>query len=326
MGSGFGSAGNPERTATQGRHRHTGAATTWTPPITPIATTGPAHARQPIDPPMSGVLSVPAEEPSRTGPADTGPIGLKSFNLGNVPASVTPPRSWRRAAWFMIFASVAALVGLVCVTTTMVGPRRTADHLSALPNLPTGPELAQLTTTATAPRTSRSRRSDPATARDLADGPPRALTAPGSGTVADGAGSGLVDTSAAGADGPVDTGTGQPAEGGTPVTTVAGSGPPSANPATLAARTQTFFQDVTTDTAAAAQLTAGTVRDDAEALIQQRYGQIAAIQVQSISVDPNSGVTISLLKVVDKDGTTQSQQTTLHFTLGTDPKIQIPGG
>ncbi len=38
--------------------------------------------------------------------------GLRKFDLGNVPASVTPPRSWRRAAWFAVGTSAAVVLGL----------------------------------------------------------------------------------------------------------------------------------------------------------------------------------------------------------------------
>jgi hypothetical protein len=61
-------------------------------------------------------------------------------------------------------------------------------------------------------------------------------------------------------------------------------------------------------------------------LIHQRYDEVATIKVQSISLDANTGVTISLLSLVNKDGTTDTTQTVLRFTLGDDPKIQNPGG
>ena len=77
---------------------------------------------------------------------------------------------------------------------------------------------------------------------------------------------------------------------------------------------------------AAADLTVGTLHDDATALIRQKYGDISSIQIQSISLNPTTGLTISVLRLVNKDGTTQTQRTTLHFTLTGDPKITNPGG
>ena len=52
------------------------------------------------------------------------------FNLGTIPASVTPPRTWRRAAWFTIVASAAALLGLLAVGAVLVGPARPADDVA----------------------------------------------------------------------------------------------------------------------------------------------------------------------------------------------------
>jgi hypothetical protein len=109
------------------------------------------------------------------------------------------------------------------------------------------------------------------------------------------------------------------------VPTVAG-GEPVIDPTKLLKQTQTFFAEVTSNAQAAADLTDQTVRDDAVALIQQKYGDVSAIQIQSISLDPTSGLTVSVLRVVAKDGTTSTQQTTLRFTLTSDPKITNPGG
>lgn len=279
-------------------------------------------------------------DPVRDRLLDTGPVGLRMFNLGGVPASVTPPRTWRRAAWFMIFSSAAALIGLVFVATALVGPVQVADRVSPLPNLPAGPVIVDSTTSQPAPHShdpvSRRRPDDPTDSATLP------LTVLGEGaapTPVPGTGSGVPASSGSGVgSSPVTvvssrTGVVGPPAGqvvapapSPPLTTVTGSGPPGTDPGTLANRTQTFFKEVTTNVAAAADLTAGTVRDDAQAIITQRYGQISSIQVQSIALDPNSGVTISLLRVVNKDGSTANQQTTLHFTLGTDPKIENPGG
>jgi len=43
-------------------------------------------------------------------------------------------------------------------------------------------------------------------------------------------------------------------------------------------------------------------------------------------LDPANGLTVSLLRVVAKDGTTTTERTTLRFTLTPDPKITNPGG
>lgn len=46
--------------------------------------------------------------------------GLHKFDLGTVPASVTPPRSSHHAAWFAVVSSCAALSGLALATFTLV--------------------------------------------------------------------------------------------------------------------------------------------------------------------------------------------------------------
>src|SRR5262245_59548443 len=52
---------------------------------------------------------------------ETPATGLRTFDLGNVPASVTPPRSWRRAAWFAVGTSAAVVLGLIVVAVGPVG-------------------------------------------------------------------------------------------------------------------------------------------------------------------------------------------------------------
>ncbi|HYS40956.1 MAG TPA: hypothetical protein VEO01_35535, partial [Pseudonocardiaceae bacterium] len=103
-------------------------------------------------------------------------------------------------------------------------------------------------------------------------------------------------------------------------------GEPVIDPTRLIKQTQTFFAEVTSNAQAAADLTDRTVRDDALALIHRKYGDISTIQIQSITLDPTDGVTVSLLRVVAKDGTTTTERTTLRFTLTADPKITNPGG
>lgn len=56
-----------------------------------------------------------------TAVTDTAP-GLYKFNLGRVPASVTPPTTWRRAAWFTIISSVGALGVLLYIASLVTVP------------------------------------------------------------------------------------------------------------------------------------------------------------------------------------------------------------
>lgn len=53
-----------------------------------------------------------------------GAEGLQKFDLGMTPASVTPPPTWRCAAWFTVVASAAALGGLILTSSMLVGYSR----------------------------------------------------------------------------------------------------------------------------------------------------------------------------------------------------------
>lgn len=69
---------------------------------------------------------------------DTAPAGgLHKFDLGMVPASVTPPRTWRHAAWFVITTSAAALGGVVLAGSLLVNSPVRLDGLD-LPSIPRG--------------------------------------------------------------------------------------------------------------------------------------------------------------------------------------------
>ncbi|HEX5405520.1 MAG TPA: hypothetical protein VFX16_24865 [Pseudonocardiaceae bacterium] len=285
-----------------------------------------------VDTPAQGVGSAAhgVDTPSATGRArpltdpvsDTGPIGLRMFNLGTIPASVTPPRSWRRAAWFTVAASVAALAGLLILGALLVGPTRDTDQITSMPYFPDGSPLATIgdgpdDLSGTVDPTPGSQRSAvlPAASSSDADAGPttRSWTWPNSHH-------------------PAPTrrkapSTPPPVVGTLPdVPTVTTVGDPVVDPAKLIRRTQTFFAEVTTNAKAAADLTTGTLHDDATALIRQKYGDISSIQIQSISLDPTTGLAISVLRLANKDGTTQTQRTTLQFTLSGDPKITNPGG
>lgn len=55
--------------------------------------------------------------------------GLQKFDLGMTPASVTPPPTWRRAAWFTVIASAAALGGLILASSLLVDYSRSSRGL-----------------------------------------------------------------------------------------------------------------------------------------------------------------------------------------------------
>lgn len=320
------------------------AAGTPGPVVDQAAGSDPAAA----DPHLSGTLAPrtalttpPPAEPGDLGAprpvdplVDSGSVGLRMFNLGTIPASVTPPRSWRRAAWFAIASSAAALVGLLAAGALLVGPTHDrGGRIIALPYFPDGSPLRTIGGPTDEPTTLGHRRD---TTRDTTTVRPdsRSAVAPAGGpTTAPGGTTHIVPTAGGSATAGDPTGTpGQPANPPVlappdPVTVTGGAtGDPVADPAKMIRRTRTFFAEVTSNAQAAANLTAGTLHDDAVALIRQRYGDVSTIKIERISLDPGNGVTVCLLRVVNKDGSAQTQRTTLHFTLSSDPKITNPGG
>lgn len=239
--------------------------------------------------------------------SDTGSVGLRMFDLGAIPASVTPPRTWRRAAWFTIVASAAALLGLLAVGTMLVGPIRATDRFDAVPDFPSGAPLAAI--------------GGYASVR-----PVSASLAPATSTVAVGGDTVRLTPRRHASRPTAGGGPTAPVVATLTVTVTVPGGEPVIDPTKLLKQTRTFFAQVTSNAQAAADLTDRTVRDDAAALIRQKYGDVSTIQIQSITLDPTNGLTVSLLRVVDKDGTTSTERTTLRFTLTADPKITNPGG
>lgn len=94
----------------------------------------PGHRRRVVAGGSGGSAGVPPPDPL----TDTAPTGgLHTFDLGMVPASVTPPRTWRHAAWFAITTSAAALGGVVLAGSLLVNSPVRLDGLD-LPSIPRG--------------------------------------------------------------------------------------------------------------------------------------------------------------------------------------------
>ncbi|HEY4459690.1 MAG TPA: hypothetical protein VGN81_35585, partial [Pseudonocardiaceae bacterium] len=329
MAGGSGSAGDAAaKQSLQGRHSRTGGGEFWTPAVpvrprageprasrhakpmvSPIAAAAPfVRIEQPTWPPAFGQLPT-SDEASPDLVIDTGPMGLHKFDLGYIPASVTPPRTWRRAAWFTIFCSAAALVGLLFVTSELVGPVHVASDIDSLPGLPTNLPFNQGSTSGSTPPSSRHSRPPSRPGQSprpgLPGNPVQPTDAQGN-PITTGDGTGSSDNT------PPSGGGGAPVSGGAPTTgatspstvTTVNTGPPAVDPAKLGHITEQFFGDVVSNTDAAANMTADTVHDNAKAIIEQNYGDLSTIQIKSVSVDPSSGVTVSLLQVTNKDGST----------------------
>jgi hypothetical protein len=285
--------------AEQGRHRRLSAAP---PHLASRAGLRPAHAKpvlvRPSDEPT---IPLPVVPPIDIDPLlDTDPVGLRKFDLGTVPASVTPPRTWRRAAWFTVGSSAAALAALVVVGTLLVGPSRMRTQIESFPG---NPFQVPLPTTTDAPK------------RQLPPGAPSEVAA------TDGRDTAPVRTQTIGA-GPL-TATSVPTHTSPrpTITTVTGASAPVVDPGKIAQQTQHFFAAVTSNVGEAYQLTSGALKANGEAALQQRYQDVASVQVQGITIDPGKGITINTVLVTRKNGTTSSEQHVLAFTPGTLPLI-----
>jgi hypothetical protein len=307
----------------------------WTPAVRPTeAGHLPTHARLDWAPPPppggepAPVTLVPRQREQAAvvyalPDTDTPPRGLRKFDLGSVPASVTPPRSWRVAAWFAVGTSAAVVCGLAAAAVQFVGSPSEPETIDALPAFPTQ-QLGDLPVdqTATAAETSRGRptsrtsSSHPDTARRTGDAPRPDSSA---GSPAPGSPEQNGTTGSTGTTGTPGTVSGTEAQ---PSRTTVGRAPVTpTNPAAMGDRTEQYFALVTEDPQAANDLcTGGMAREGADG-IEARYAGVARLEVQDITIDRNQALTTSTIRIVHEDGTATVEERRLTFTWGGDPKI-----
>lgn len=267
--------------------------------------------------------------------------GLGTFDLGSVPASVTPPKSWRKAAWFATGASGAVVVGLLFAGTFLVGGPTTTTTTDALgggwpgrqnggnplliPDSPTGHHGG------TAGETHHSATGGASSSRDSATDDPR--------THPEAAGYGGSTSD--------DVTSSDPVRGGSssgPVTTGSSSRPPRKPPVTPAPRetepqdpfystavdpkkmgdnSEKFFNTVTTDPSQASAVTTGQLHDQGAKGLRERYSDVAYFEVKKVTIDPDRDVTVNTVEVTHTDGSKTTEQRTLTF--GDDEKITDDG-
>lgn len=319
-------AGSDRHDPRRGRHRRGSTGVAWTPPVPQSRGRRPAsHLRgidtvEPVDP-EADTAFLPAVIPDAVANAypQTPPTGLRKFDLGSIPASVTPPRTWRRAAAFAVVTSVAVVLGLMVAAIALVGPPRSGEQIEALPGYPTQPllltelpnaggENAPATTTTSQPATSTTTR--------RADRTPRRPAKPAGSPQAPAPGAAAPD-GAAPAPGP-----GSPTRTTLPAAPVR---PPTTDAEKMGDNTELYFHQVTENPQAAVAMTTGPMRSEGEEGIEQRYGDVERIEVERITIDPNWSTTRSTLKIVKKDGTVITEERQLTFSYGADPKISSDG-
>lgn len=311
-----------------------------------------------VPPSGAAPLGAPSHSADLDPLADTNATGgLSKFDLGMVPASVTPPRTWRHAAWFAVMSSAATLGGLVFATSALVGNNTSAPQHIDLPSMPRAGEYPPLpsqgdvrTTRPDAPRGVR--RDSPNTGGDSAspagrlpggsgpgagggpnDGPGRgapiapAPPAPGDGDERqDDDWLGIGDDS----DDDADDSTRPPSESTPPPS----SAPPSSEPprelALLAGfpdrdeirqRSADYFSAVTSgDLRSAYAMTTGDLRAEGFGAFAARYADAASIEVVDSTVNWDS--TFTTLRITRENGTELTQRRRLEFTSGDDPRVE----
>ncbi len=239
--------------------------------------------------------------------------GLAKFDLGTIPASVTPPRTWRHAAWFSVFAAILVLVGFTYAAVSLVSGPRKPDVVDALPglpslraDLPSGPPTGLVLKTTTPGLTTTTVSPTRTTASPGPNAPP--LGAATTGAAAEPTPAWSATTSAATA--PVRSTVASPVLFGA-----------QADADTIGDRTETYYRRVASDPAAASAMTAGQLRRGGETAIERRYPGVRRVEVQQIVIDPGRGTTRSVLRLVRADGSVTTVERRLTFTTGPDPRI-----
>ncbi|OXM42696.1 hypothetical protein CFP75_41485 [Amycolatopsis alba DSM 44262] len=259
--------------------------------------------------------------------------GLSTFDLGSVPASVTPPKTWRKAAWFAAAASALVVVGLLFAGSFLVGkPAPEQQSQGGWPGYRGGSPLTNEglagNPATPPPGGAAGNPSDSATDSSAKDD----RSSSNSATSADSENTGNSE-SRPGSGGPVTTG--QP--------TSSSSERPQKPPVMPAARTtttspwyasqpdaqamgdntETFLNAVTTNPQEAAAVTSGGLREEGAQGLRERYADVAYFEVKKVSIDQRRGVTVNTVEVTHKDGTKTMEQRTLTF--GDDDKIVDDG-
>ncbi|MDT7724406.1 MAG: hypothetical protein QOI21_982 [Actinomycetota bacterium] len=262
--------------------------------------------------------------------------GLGTFDLGSVPASVTPPKTWRKAAWFASLSSGGVVVALLFAGSFMVGSPNLDQASQAWTGYSGGQPLmnGEQETDSSSPQnggaavkpTGESRPGQPLS--DI-NQPVNGVTHGTSGDSAPG-GPGVPSepsTTRSGA-----TGTNAPAATPTPQKPPVTPAPmqsqpprflPQKNAQEMGEMSQAFLNTVPENPAAAAELTTGQLREQGPQALAQGYSDVAYFEVKNVYIDQDEGYTINTVEVTHDDGTKSVERRTLTF--GDDNKIANDG-
>ncbi|MBB2933936.1 hypothetical protein FHX82_000956 [Amycolatopsis bartoniae] len=323
------------------------------PPLSPLETTSAAFPAAHGELPLPEPVTPPRRPPRRTKVTLTPPTphdenaedddvrvyvappetGLGSFDLGSVPASVTPPRTWRKAAWFATASSGGVVLALLFAGSALVG-KPTPDQAGDawIPGLGGGLPTLGGERVVPAPD-GGGYSSEPSNGRPAGESStsssaettaplPESIREP-DGTTSEGSVNSPVT--------PTRTTSGTPA-GQEPTTTPVPVKPaptsapydadpfrfriPQGDPKVLAQNSQRYLDTVTEDPQAAYAMTTGELQQEGAEGLEQKYADVAYFQVQHVQVHQYDGTTVCTVKLVRKNGTADTVQRTLTFEGG----------
>jgi hypothetical protein len=259
--------------------------------------------------------------------------GLLEFDLGLIPASVTPPRSSRHAAWFAIGSSIVAGIGLAIIATAVVyGPAR-SPAIEALPGLPS-------MRLGTAPPPSGSPQVPAAALAPVVRAAPgRGIAIPAAATTGQTRAPGPTPAQAPTANQPTVPTTTRPAQvvarpaplhprakrvlhpaAALPAALVNPSGT-RPNATVLGDRAEAFYQQVVTNPAAAFTMTAGPLRQQGVHTFRLRYADVARIELRHLTINPANATVLGVMTVLHRDGSRTVESRLLTFWSSQDPHI-----
>ncbi|MBK1789367.1 hypothetical protein [Prauserella cavernicola] len=269
------------------------------------------------------------------------PDGLGKFDLGSVPASVTPPRSWRKAAWFASISSGGVVVALLVAGTVLVGqPPSDRQAIEGWPDRHGG--VAPLLPHEGYAEDSESFTDDASSLESSDDGDPSSSSSSSADEQNEtDTQSGLRSSSSSESATSSESEPGQPSQTTDPQPTTPELRKPPVTPAPttkakqryvtlppydadeLGAASQSYLDTVTEDSSTAYAMTTGELAAGGEAGLRERYADVAYFEVKHIYIDQNEGYTVNTVEVTHADGSKTEETRKLMFE--DDSKIASDG-
>jgi hypothetical protein len=281
---------------------------------------GIAEPAEPVEP------IVYVEPPVRAEPEALAGISL------HTPVSVTPPSSWRKAAWFIVGAASIVLVVLVFAAMRLAGPEDRIGRIDAFPGLPTGglltpqqPEAAEPAATAEPPAPDEPGSSPSVESAPGGDGGATVPQAPG-GTEPGRPGENRPPGQSGGSGGGSRPTEGRPEPTGGAQPTSPGTTDVEEN---VVDSTHRFFGFLPHDLEAAWEMVSPRVRVLGFEAFREQWGQYSDVRLQHVEVGTDGTTVVATLQVTEHKGETWTQRWKLSYrfseTLVIDEVTMIEG-